>query len=228
LALAGDTVIGWIYKLDFNFSRDIVPIASIGGIPLAMVVTPSLPVSTIPEFIAYAKVHPDNILMGSSGIGSLPHVLGEMFAMMAGINLVHVPYRDSVFPDLLSGRVQMVIEPVPAVVAFIKAGKLRPLGVSSKQRIAVLPDVPTIAEFLPGYEGSGWIGVGAPAHTPPYVIETLDHAVTAGLSDPKVKTQLLGLGVIPDPMTTEQFKAYIAAETDKWGKVVKFAHIKMQ
>lgn len=228
LALAGDTVIGWLYKLNFDFIRDIVPIASIGGIPLAMVVTPSLPVTTIPEFIAYAKAHPGKILMGSSGNGSLPHVLGEMFAMMAGINLVHVPYRESVFPDLLSGRVQMVIEPVPAVMGYIRAGKLRPLGVSSKQRIAVLPGVPAIAEFLPGFEGAGWIGIGAPAHTPTEVVDTLNHAVTAGLADPKVKAQLLALGVILDPMTPKEFAAYIAAETDKWGKVVKFAHIKMQ
>jgi tripartite-type tricarboxylate transporter receptor subunit TctC len=166
--------------------------------------------------------------MGSSGIGSLPHVLGEMFAMMTGISLVHVPYRNSVFPDLLSGRVQVVIEPVPAVIGYIRADKLRPIGVSSKQRLAVLPDVPAIAEFLPGYEGSGWIGVGAPAHTPTEVVDTLNRVVTAGLSDPKIKEQLLSLGVILDPMTPKDFTTFITAETEKWGKVVKFANIKMQ
>jgi tripartite-type tricarboxylate transporter receptor subunit TctC len=228
LVLAGNAVNGWVYKLNYDFIRDIAPVASIGGIPLAMVVTPSLPVKTIPEFIAYAKAHRGKLLMGSSGNGSLPHILGAMFAMMAGVELVHVPYRQSVFPDLLAGRVQVVFEPVPAVIGYIKAGELRPLGVSTKRRIAVLPAVPTIGEFLPGYEGSGWLGVGAPAKTPPEVVATLHDAVTAGLSDPALKERLLDLGVLPEPMSAVEFKAFIAAETEKWGKVVKFAHIKVQ
>jgi tripartite-type tricarboxylate transporter receptor subunit TctC len=228
LVLAGNAVNGSVYKLNYDFIRDIAPIASIGGIPLAMVVTPSLPVKTVPEFIAYAKANPGKILMGSSGNGSLPHILGAMFAMMAGVNLVHVPYRESVFPDLLGGHVQLAFEPVPAVIGYIKAGKLRPLGVSTRRRLAVLPGVPALDEFLPGYEASGWLGIGAPAHTPPDIIETLNKAITAGVADPGLKAKLLNLGVIPDPMTVNRFKTFIAAETEKWTKVVKFAHIKVQ
>jgi tripartite-type tricarboxylate transporter receptor subunit TctC len=139
-----------------------------------------------------------------------------------------VPYRESVFPDLLGGHIQLAFEPVPAVIGYIKAGKLRGLGVSTKSRIAVLPDLPTIGEFLPGYEATGWLGVGAPAHTPPAVVDILNKAVTAGLGDPKLKERLLNLGVIPEPMSIAQFRAFIAAETEKWAKVVQFAHIKVQ
>jgi tripartite-type tricarboxylate transporter receptor subunit TctC len=228
LVLAGNAVNGWVYKLKYDFTADIAPIACIGGIPLAMVVTPSLPAKTVPEFIAYAKAHPGRILMGSSGNGSLPHILGAMFAMMAGIELVHVPYKESVFPDLLGGQVQVAFEPVPAVIGFIKAGKLRGLAVSTRRRIAVLPGLAAIDEFLPGYEATGWIGIGAPKKTPAAVIDTLNKAVNAGLADPQLKAHLAALGVDTDPMTPAAFENFIAAETVKWGKVVKFAKIAVQ
>jgi tripartite-type tricarboxylate transporter receptor subunit TctC len=228
LVLAGNAVNGWVYKLKYDFIADIAPIASIGGIPLAMVVTPSLPAKTVPEFIAYAKANPGKVLMGSSGNGSLPHILGAMFAVMAGIELVHVPYRESVFPDLLSGQVQVAFEPVPAVIGFIKAGKLRGLAVSTRRRIAVLPALPAIDEFLPGYEATGWIGIGAAKNTPAVVIETLNEAVNAGLADPQLKARLAQLGVVTEPMTPAGFKNFIAAETEKWGKVVKLAKIAAQ
>jgi tripartite-type tricarboxylate transporter receptor subunit TctC len=228
LVLAGNAVNGWVYKLKYDFTADIVPIASIGGIPLAMVVTPSLPAKTVPEFIAYAKANPGRVLMGSSGNGSLPHILGAMFATMAGVELVHVPYKESVFPDLLGGQVQAAFEPVPAVIGFITAGKLRGLAVSTRRRIAVLPTLPAIDEFLPGYEATGWIGIGAPKNTPAAVIDTLNSAVNAGLADPQLKARLAELGVVTEAMTPAAFKNFIAAETEKWGKVVKLAKIAVQ
>jgi tripartite-type tricarboxylate transporter receptor subunit TctC len=228
LVLAGNAVNGWVYKLKYDFTADIVPIASIGGIPLAMVVTPSLPAKTVPEFIAYAKANPGRVLMGSSGNGSLPHILGAMFATMAGVELVHVPYKESVFPDLLGGQVQVAFEPVPAVIGFITAGKLRGLAVSTRRRIAVLPTLPAIDEFLPGYEATGWIGIGAPKNTPAAVIDTLNSAVNAGLADPQLKARLAELGVVTEAMTPAAFKNFIAAETEKWGKVVKLAKIAVQ
>jgi tripartite-type tricarboxylate transporter receptor subunit TctC len=228
LVLAGNAVNGWVYKLKYDFTADIVPIASIGGIPLAMVVTPSLPAKTVPEFIAYAKANPGRVLMGSSGNGSLPHILGAMFATMAGVELVHVPYKESVFPDLLGGQVQVAFEPVPAVIGFIKAGKLRGLAVSTRRRIAVLPALPAIDEFLPGYEATGWIGIGAPKNTPAAVIDTLNKAVNAGLADPQLKARLAELGVVTETMTPAAFKNFIVAETEKWGKIIKLAKIAVQ
>jgi tripartite-type tricarboxylate transporter receptor subunit TctC len=228
LAVAGNTVNGWVYNLKYNFIRDIAPVASIGGIPLAMVVNPSLPAKTIPEFIAYAKANPGKIYMGSSGNGSLPHILGVLFEMTSGVDLVHVPYKESVFPDLLGGQVQIVFEPVPAVLGYVRAGTLRALGVSTKRRLDVLPDTPALDEFLPGYEASGWLGIGVPENTPEPIIAALNKEVTAGLADPGLKARLTGLGVIPDPMTAAGFAKFIAAETEKWRKVVKFADIKAE
>jgi len=226
LALAGNTVNQSVYKnLNYDFSRDIVPVASIGGIPLAMVVNPAVPATSVPEFIAYAKANPGKLLMASSGNGSLPHIFGALFAMMAGIDLVHVPYKESVFPDLLGGQVQLAFEPAPAVVGYINADKLRPLAVTTKERLRILPNVPTVGEFLPGYEGSGWIGLGAPRNTPNDVIEKLNAAVNAGLADTTLEAKLAGLGVVPIPMTAAEFKDYTVAETAKWAKVVAFAHI---
>jgi tripartite-type tricarboxylate transporter receptor subunit TctC len=228
LALAGNTVNGWVYKLRYDFIRDIAPVAPVGGIPLAMVINPSLPAKTVPEFIAYAKANPGKINMGSSGNGSLPHILGVLFEMKAGVDLLHVPYKESVFPDLLGGQIQLAFEPVPAVIGYIRAGKLRCLAVSTKTRLPLLPDVPAMAEFLPGYEATGWIGLGAPKNTPAPVIVILNKAVNAGLADPTLQARLSNLGVIPDPMSPQQFKMFIAAETAKWGDVVKFAHIKAE
>jgi tripartite-type tricarboxylate transporter receptor subunit TctC len=228
LALAGNAVNGWVYKLRYDFIRDIAPVAPVGGIPLAMVINPSVPAKTVPEFIAYAKANPGKINMGSSGNGSLPHILGVLFEMKAGVDLLHVPYKESVFPDLLGGQIQLAFEPVPAVIGYIRSGKLRCLAVSTKRRLPLLPDVPAMAEFLPGYEATGWIGLGAPKSTPAPVIDTLNKAVNAGLADPKLQARLSALGVVPDPMSPQQFKTFIAAETAKWGDVVKFAHIKAE
>jgi tripartite-type tricarboxylate transporter receptor subunit TctC len=228
LALAGNTVNGWVYQLHYDFVRDIAPVASVGGIPLAMVVTPSLPAKTVPEFIAYAKANPGKINMGSSGNGSLPHILGALFQMKAGVSLVHVPYKESVFPDLLGGQVQVAFEPVPAVLGYIQGGKLRALAVSTRRRLDVLSGVPALDEFLPGYEASGWIGIGAPKDTPAPIIDTLNKAINAGLADATLKARLTDLGVVPAPMTPADFGKFIVAETAKWGDVVKFADIKVE
>jgi len=225
LALAGNTVNGWVYKLHYDFISDITPVVSIGGIPLAMVVNPAVPAKTIPEFIAYAKANSGKTFMGSSGNGSLPHIFGALFGMMAGVELIHVPYKESVFPDLLGGQVQIAFEPVPAVLGYVRAAKLHALGVTTPQPLAVLPGVPAIAEFLPGYEGSGWLGIGAPKNTPADIVETLNKAVNAGLADEKFKARLDELGVVVSPMSPAEFAKYIVSETAKWGKVVAFAHI---
>ena len=191
-----------------------------------MAVTPSFPANTVPKFIAYAKANPGKVYMASSGNGSVLHVAGALFEMMAGVDLTHVPYRNSLFPDLLSGQVQVVFSPVPAAIGYIQSGKLRVLAVSTARRLDILPDVPTVAEFVPGYEASGWLGVGAPKDTPADVIDTLNKAVAAGLADQKFKARLMDLGVVVNPMTPAEFASYIAAETVKWAKVVKFADIK--
>jgi tripartite-type tricarboxylate transporter receptor subunit TctC len=226
LVVAGNTVNGSIFKnLSYDFSRDIAPVASIGGIPLAMAVTPSFPARTVPEFIAYTKANPGKVYMASSGNGSVLHIAGALFEMMAGVDLTHVPYRNSLFPDLLSGQVQVTFSPVPAVIGYVQSGKLRALAVSTAQRLDVLPDVPTIAEFVPGYEATGWLGLGAPKGTPAAVIDTLNKAVADGLADQKFKAKLSELGVVINPMTSAEFATYIAAETEKWAKVVKFADI---
>src|SRR5580700_8128924 len=226
LVVAGNTVNGSVFKnLNYDFSRDIAPVASIGGIPLVMAVTPSLPVKTLPEFIAYAKANPGKVTMASSGNGSVLHVAGALFQMMAGVDLLHVPYRNSMFPDLLSGQVQVVFSPVPATIGYVQAGKLRALAVTTARRLDVLPDVPTVAEFVPGYEATGWLGLGAPKGTSAGVIDTLNTAVADGLADQKFKARLSELGVVVNPMTPAEFESYIAAETVKWAKVVKFADI---
>jgi tripartite-type tricarboxylate transporter receptor subunit TctC len=227
LVVAGNTVNASVFKnLNYDFSRDIAPVASIGGIPLAMTVTASFPANTVAEFIAYAKANPGKIYMASSGNGSVLHVAGALFQMMAGVDLTHVPYRNSLFPDLLSGQVQVTFSPVPAVIGYVQAGKLRALAVTTAQRLDVLPGVPTVAEFVPGYEATGWLGLGAPKGTSAGVIDTLNTAVADGLADQKFKARLSELGVIVNPMTPAEFASYIATETEKWAKVVKFADIK--
>jgi tripartite-type tricarboxylate transporter receptor subunit TctC len=226
LVVAGNTVNSSVFKnLNYDFSRDIAPVASIGGIPLAMAVTPSFPANTVPEFIAYAKANPGKVDMASSGNGSVLHVAGALFQMMAGVDLTHVPYRNSLFPDLLSGQVQVTFSPVPAVIGYVRAGKLRALAVTTAQRLDVLPDVPTVAEFVPGYEATGWLGLGAPKGTSAGVIDTLNTAVADGLADRNFQARLRDLGVVVNPMTPAEFASYIAAETVKWAKVVKFANI---
>ena len=213
-------------KLDFNFIDDIQPVAGIIHVPAVMMVHPSVPAKTVPEFIAYAKAHPGKINMSTPGIGSINHVAGELFKMMAGVNLVAVHYRSSQFPDLLSGQVQVTFNPLPSSLEFIRAGKLRALAVTSATRQEVLPDIPTVGEFLPGYEATAWFGIGVPKNTPSAIVDKLNQEINAGLADTKVKARLVDLGGVPMTMTPDEFRKFIADETEKWAKVVKFANIK--
>jgi len=212
--------------LNFNFIRDIAPVASILRVAAVIMVNPSVPAKTVPEFIAYAKANPGKINMSSPGIGSINHVAGEMFKMMAGVDLVHVPYRGSQFPDLLGGQVQVTFNPLPSSLDFIRSGKLRALAVTTVKRQDVLPDVPTVAEFLPGYEATAWFGIGAPRKTPADIVDKLNREINAGLADPKFRGRLVDLGGEPFAGSPDDFGKFIAAETDKWAKVVKFAGIK--
>jgi tripartite-type tricarboxylate transporter receptor subunit TctC len=213
-------------KLSFNFIRDIVPVAGTIRAPFIMEVHPSVPAQTIPEFIAYAKANPGKINMASSGNGTIPHVAGELFKMMTGVDMVHVPYRGGApaLVDLLSGQVQVRFGVVTESLSHIKSGRLRALAVTTATRSDLLPNVPTVAEFVPGYEASAWAGVGAPRNTPPQIIEKLNKEINAGLADLKARFAELGAGVaIGSP---SDFGKFIAEETEKWGKVVKFAGIK--
>jgi tripartite-type tricarboxylate transporter receptor subunit TctC len=213
-------------KLNFNFIREIAPVASIGGAPYVMVVNASVPAKTVLEFIAYAKANPSKINMGSSGSGSVSHVFGERFKMMTGISLVHVPYRGGYVPDLLSGQVQVVFGTISSCIQYIRSGMLRALAVTTAARSDVLPDIPTLAEFLPGYEASQWYGVGAPKDTPVEVIDRLNKEINTVAADPIIKARLAGLGVDPMSMTSAAFGELIAEETEKWGKVIRATGIK--
>ena len=214
-------------SLKFDFIRDIEPVAGVIRVPTVMMVNPSVPAKTVPEFIAYAKANPDKINMSSPGIGSANHVLGELFEMMTGVKLVHVPYRGSQFPDLLSGQVQITFNPLPSSLNFINTGKLRALAVTSATRQAVLPDVPSVGEFVPGYEGNAWFGIGAPKNTPKDIVDKLNREINSGLADPKLKARLIDLGGVPMSVTPAEFGKFIADEIEKWGKVVKFAGLKV-
>jgi tripartite-type tricarboxylate transporter receptor subunit TctC len=213
-------------KLNFNFIRDIAPVASIGGGPYVMVVNASVPAKTVPEFVAYAKANPGKINMGSSGSGAASHVFGERFKMMTGINLVHVPYRGAYLPDLLSGQVQIVFGTITTCIQYIRSGMLRALAVTTATRSDVLPDIPTLAEFVPGYEASYWYGLGAPKDTPAEVIDKLNREINAVAVDPLIKARLAGLGVDPVLMTSAEFGKFIADQTEKWGKVIRAANLK--
>ena len=227
LVVAGNAIEAPLYtNLNFDFLRDIVAVASIGRTPFVMVVPPSLPTRTVPEFIAYAKANSGKINFASPGSGSANHVFVELFRMMAGVDLVHVPYRSSMLPDLLAGRIQLLFAAIPGVLADVRAGKLRALAVTTATRVAALPDVPAMREFIPGYKASGWLGVGAPKGTPVGVINTLNQAIGAAVSDPTIKARLIGLGIEPVAMTPTAFGTFIAGEVAKWAKVVKFAGIK--
>jgi tripartite-type tricarboxylate transporter receptor subunit TctC len=213
-------------NLNFDYLRDIAPVASIGTVPFLMAVHPSVPVKTVGEFIAYAKANPGKINMASAGNGSAPHVFGELFKMMTGVDLVHVPYRDNYFPDLLAGQTQFVFGPVISTTAYVKSGKLRALAVTTATRLEAWPDLPTVAETVPGFEASGWLGVGVPAHTPDAIIDKLNTAISAELGDAKVKSQLADLGCVLQPMTPSECGKFVATEAVKWAKVIKFADIK--
>jgi tripartite-type tricarboxylate transporter receptor subunit TctC len=213
-------------NLNFDFMRDTMPVASVVRAPLVMTVNPSVPANTVSEFIAYAKSNPGKLNMASGGVGSTPHVAGELFKMAAGVNLVHVPYRINNLPDLLGGQVQVTFAPVPTVIGYIRAGRLRALAVTSTTRLQVLPNTPTLAEFVPGYEASTWFGLAAPKKTPLEIVDKLNNEVNACLSDPKLLAQLADLGTIPISMSPADFGKLIADEIDKWAKVIKTANIK--
>ena len=213
-------------KLSFDFLRDTAPVARIGSDAFVMVVTPSLPATSVPEFIAYAKANPGKVYMASAGSGSALHIFGEQFKAMAGVDLVHVPYRGSYIPDLLAGQVQVAFAPLSSMVEQIRAGKLRALAVTTARRLDQLPGVPTLGEFLPGYEADAWQGFAAPKDTPAETIATLNRAINAALADPKIAARLAELGTQPGPMTPAAFGAFMAAETEKWAKVVRAANIK--
>jgi tripartite-type tricarboxylate transporter receptor subunit TctC len=212
-------------NLTFNFIRDIAPVAYIDFAPFVMVVSPAVPARTVSEFIAYAKANPSKVHMASAGVGTAPHVFGELFKMMTGVDLVHVPYRSNYFPDLLSGQVQVIFNAVTSSIGYIKAGQLRALGVTTATHVEALPDVPPIAESVPGYEASGWHGIGAPSRTPTEIIERLNKEINAVVADPKMQASLVGIGVTPMSTTPAEFGKFVADETAKWAKVVKFAGI---
>jgi tripartite-type tricarboxylate transporter receptor subunit TctC len=212
-------------NLKFNFIRDIAPVSTVANAPYVVLITSSLPAATIPEFIAYAKANPGRINMASGGNGTSSHIFGALFAMMAGVDLVHVPYRTNYMTDLIGGQVQFVVNPIPQSMEFVKAGKVRALAVTTTARLAALADLPTVAEFVPGYTAVGWYGIGTPKDTPADAIGTLNAALTAALAEPGPKARLAELGVEPMPMTPAQFASFIASENDKWGKVIRAANI---
>ncbi len=214
-------------NLDFNLIRDIAPVAGLVRLSLVLAVNPSVPAQTLPEFISYAKANPGKINYASVGSGAATNVAGELFKLMAGINLVNVPYRSNYMPDLISGQVQAAFTPILQSVEHIRAGTLRALAVTGATRSESLPGIPAAAEFVPGYEASVWDALGAPANTPADIVEALNMQVNTVLSDPALKAQFAALGAEPMLMTPAEFGKYIAAETEKWGRVVKTARIKV-
>ncbi len=217
-------------NLNFNFIRDIAPVAALVRTPLVLEVNPSVPAKTVPEFIAYAKANPGKINMASSGNGTPQHIAGELFTMMAGVNVLHVPYRSTgpAMVDLLSGQMHAMFDTIPASIEFIRAGKLRPLAVTTATPLEVLPDIPTVSDSVPGYEASAWQGVGVPKSTPAEIVDKLNQEINAGLADAKIKARFAELGAVPIPMTPAEFAKFIADETEKFAKVIKFAGIKLE
>jgi tripartite-type tricarboxylate transporter receptor subunit TctC len=215
-------------KLKYDFIRDIAPVASVSHENYGMEVHPSFPAKTVPEFIAYAKANPGKLNMASPGSGTGPHMAGELFKIMAGVDMVHVPYRGSppALTDLLAGQVQMMFSPLSSSIEYVKGGKLRALAVTTAVRSEVLPDVPTVGEFVPGYQASGWFGIGAPSKTPVGIVDTLNHEINAGLADPKLKARFADIGAAVFVGSPSDFARHIAAETEKWGKVVRVANIR--
>jgi tripartite-type tricarboxylate transporter receptor subunit TctC len=215
-------------KLNYNFIRDIAPVASFSRETNVMVVNTSVPAKTVPEFIAYAKSHPGRINMASAGNGTSVHVVGELFKMMTGVSMVHVPYRGAALAmtDLLSGQVQVMFATMPSSIAYVRSGMLRALAVTSATRSAALPDIPTVGDFVPGYQASSVYGLGAPRKTPTEIVDKLNREINAGLADPKITARLADVGGTPLPGSPADFGKLIAEETEKWAKVVKFAGLK--
>jgi len=217
-------------NLNFNFIRDIAPVGSVMRTPLVMEVNLTVPVNSVPEFIAYAKANPGKISYASGGVGTPQNVSAELFKMMTGVKMVHVPYRGAApaLVDLMAGQVQVMFDTTPASMPLIRAGRLRPLAVTTATRADVLPDLPTVADFVPGYEATSWFGVGAPANTPTEIVGTLNGEINAALADPKIKARLLDLGGTLLPGSPADFRKLIASETEKWAKVIKFADMKAE
>jgi tripartite-type tricarboxylate transporter receptor subunit TctC len=228
LVVTSNTTNATLYNhLNFDFVRDIAPVASIGRTPLVIEVHPSVPAKTVPEFIAYAKANPGKINMGSAGTGNVTHVCGELFMMLTGVNLFHVPYRGAqVLIGLIGGEVQVYFGIMTSSIEHIRAGKVRALAVTTATRSAALPDIPTVGESVAGYEASAWWGIGAPRNTPVEIIEKLNNEVNAALADAKIKAQLANLGGTTLGGSPADFGKLIADETEKWGKVIKFANIR--
>jgi tripartite-type tricarboxylate transporter receptor subunit TctC len=215
-------------NLNFNVIRDIVPVARIGGTPFVLVVNPSLPAKTVPELIAFAKANPAKINVASNGIGTTPHVAFELFKMMTGTDMVHVPYRGNYMTDLLGGQVQAAFSPIASALEYIRTAKLRALAVTPATRQEALPDVPAVAEFAPGYEASGWYGIGAPSRTSAEVIDKINRGTNAALAEAQMKTRFANLGLVAVTGSPADFGNFIAAETDKWGKVIREANIRLE
>jgi tripartite-type tricarboxylate transporter receptor subunit TctC len=229
LAMSANAISATLYdKLNFNFISDISPVAAIMRVPNVMLVNPAVPAKTVPEFIAYAKTNPGKINMASAGIGDGTHMCGELFKMMTGINIVHVPYRGAApaLTDLLGGQVQLYFGLTASSIEYIKVGKLRALAVTTAVRSEVLPNIPTVSEFVPGFEASTWFGVGAPKNTPAEIIDRLNKEVNAGLADPKIKARLAEFGGTALPGSPAEFGKLIADETEKWGNLIRAANIK--
>jgi tripartite-type tricarboxylate transporter receptor subunit TctC len=215
-------------KLPFDLIRDIAPVAGINRVPYVMVVSASVPAKSVPEFITYAKANPGKINMASSGNGSVQHVSGELFKMMTGVSMVHVPYRGAApaLTDLISGQVQVMFDAVSSSIDYIRSGKLRALAMTTAARSEALPDLPTVSDFVPGYETSSWSGIGAPKNTPTEIIDKLSQEINAALADPKIKARLADLGSVPMPMSPANFGKLIAESVEKWGNVLRAANIK--
>jgi tripartite-type tricarboxylate transporter receptor subunit TctC len=213
-------------NLKFNVMRDIAPVGGIANAPYLIVINPSLPVKTMPEFVAYAKAHPGKINYASGGNGSSSHIFGELLKTMAGIDLTHVPYRSSFMPDLLSGQVQMTINPIPQAMEYVRTEKLRAIAATTEARLDFLPDIPTVSETVPGYVATGWYGLAMPRNTPAAIVDTINEAMNAALADPKVKARLATLGVEPMPMTPAALTKFVAAEHEKWSGVIRSTGIR--
>jgi tripartite-type tricarboxylate transporter receptor subunit TctC len=231
LAGAPNAINATLYdKLSFNFIRDIAPVAGIVAVPYVMLVHPSVPAATLPEFVTYAKRNPGKISMASAGKGTTPHLAGELFKMMAGVDMVHVPYRGGgpALADLLGGQVQIYFATTVASIDYIRAGRLRALAVTTATRSEALPDLPTVGEFVPGYEIIGWYGIGAPKNTPTEIVDKLNKEVNAALADPKMKARLADVDGVPLPGSQAEFGKLIADSTEKWGNVIQTSNIKTQ
>ena len=231
LISAANTINATLYeRLNFNFIRDIAPVAGLIRGPLVMEVHPSVPARTVPEFIAYAKARPGMINMGSAGNGTPGHMSGELFRMMTGLDLVHVPYRGGApaLTDLLAGQVQVMFDNLPTSIEYIRAGKLQALAVTTAARSDMLPDVPTVSEFVPDYEVSSWFGIGAPASTPADIVDKLHAEISVALADPRLRTRIADLSGVPLPMSPRELALLIVAETEKWAKVITFSGAKAE